>query len=113
MRVDRPWGFFETILEGDGFKVKRIVVNPNQRLSLQSHKHRTEAWTITKGFGCLQVGNHETLVFPGNTRIIYKNEKHRVTADKDGLEFVEVQTGEVLDENDITRYADDYGRAES
>ena len=112
----RPWGSFTIIDEGPGFKVKRIEVNAGNRLSLQSHERREEYWTFVRGTGVFTVGepNGDKLtqihVSAGQQVKIPKRAKHRIEA-LDDLAFIEVQLGDG-DESDITRYEDDYGRAE-
>lgn len=103
----RPWGSFEVLAEGNSYKVKKIIVNPGCRLSLQSHEKRDEIWTIVDGKIAFQ---GETKSIAGNTIIINKGMKHRATnIEKEPLVFIETQIG-ICDEDDITRYEDDYGR---
>ena len=111
-REDRPWGFFEVLHEEAGFKVKRIEVIPGERISLQLHRHRLEHWFVVLGEGLATVGNHERAVSPGASLDIGRNVRHRVENTGSGpLVFIEVQCGEVLDEGDLIRLEDDYGRA--
>ena len=112
MRVEKPWGFFETLYEGDGFKVKSVVVNPSSRLSLQTHKHRSEHWTVVRGVAIFQIGEKKEKVFPDQTRYIAKGEKHRLeNKGNQPLEIIEVQCGKYLGEDDIVRIEDDYNRS--
>lgn len=112
-QVSRPWGSYDSIDEGNGFKVKRIKVKPGQRLSLQYHHHRAEHWvvvrgtaTVTKGKQQLTVNANESLYIPaGETHSLANNTPH-------ALEIIEVQTGDYLAEDDIIRIDDDYGRAD-
>jgi len=111
----RPWGSY-TILDGDDYtthKVKRIEVNPLQRLSLQSHKHRTEYWTVVCGSGRVQLDDESIDVSAGSTVHIKKEQIHRMenTSNSEVLVFIEVQLGTYLGEDDIVRYEDDYNRA--
>lgn len=111
--VERPWGSYETIDGGDytGYKVKKIIVLPHQRLSFQSHNSRCEHWIIVSGIGKLQLGEN---FFPveENTHIyIAKYEKHRIeNTGEEPLIFIETQIGNYLGEDDIIRYEDDYKR---
>lgn len=107
----RPWGFYENVFESDGFKIKHICVFPNKRLSLQSHKQRSEHWVITKGSCKIQVGK-DILVLNENQHIyIPKETLHRIeNIGKDNLHFTETQIGCYLGEDDIVRYEDDFGR---
>ncbi len=107
----RPWGSFHVLDEGQGFKVKRIVVSPGGRLSLQSHKHRGEHWTVVTGVATVTVG--ETVVELGRAQSIdiAQGEKHRLENFHDGeVEVIEVQFGDYLGEDDIIRYDDVYKR---
>lgn len=120
----RPWGHYTELYEDDKCKVKRIVVNPGGRLSLQSHTHREEQWTFISGRGTAEledvwVEDSDLMqipcgVRPGLTWVVYikKGQKHRVRNDSDSepLVFIEIQRGDSFAEEDITRYQDDYGR---
>ncbi len=112
MSDERPWGKWEIIALGDGYKVKRITVMPGERLSLQKHQKRQENWT-TINEGCYMTLNEKTWEMkPGETVIINPGDIHRVE-NKGGedLVFIEVQTGDYLGEDDIERIEDDYNRA--
>lgn len=109
-RDERPWGYYEVLLQETGIQIKRIVVNDMQRLSLQSHRNRDEYWFCTSGHGVVAIDNAETEMYPGATLQILRGEKHRVQALGGQLTFIEVQTGSYLGEDDIVRYHDDYGR---
>ena len=109
--AERPWGGWEVLHVGDGFKVKRIMVKPGQRLSLQSHKHRAEHWTVVKGTALILIGDKEDTVVYNQSKYIDKGQKHRLENRTNAdLEIIEVQCGDYLGEDDITRYNDDYGR---
>ena len=110
-RVQRPWGWFETVCERPGFKLKRIGVLPGQQLSLQRHRHRAEHWVVVTGAGWATVGDRQLELQVGQHIDIAVGETHRL-ANRTGspMEIVEVQFGDVLDENDIERLQDDYGR---
>ena len=107
----RPWGTWEVLAVGEGYIIKRIVVNPHQRLSLQSHNYRSEHWVIVVGNGVATLDNKE-IEAPQNTHIfIQSQQKHRMENRTDTpMVFIEVQAGDTLDEADIIRYQDDYGR---
>lgn len=125
-RTDRPWGHFEILAENRTtapfWKLKKIVVNPNQALSLQSHEHRTEFWFVSKGSGDILNGlkgtywavNPRKLEADGDIKMMVIREKsiHRITAGSEGCEFLEFafSTTHPIDESDITRYEDNYGR---
>ena len=108
----RPWGSYKNIEEVDGkYKVKVITVNMGQKLSLQSHNHRSEHWVIVKGKGKVQVGNEFHILEKNQHIFIPINELHRIENIGDEiLEFTETQIGDYLGEDDIIRYQDDYGR---
>jgi len=111
-REERPWGSFENLLDEQGYKVKKIVVNAGQRLSLQLHRNRMETWHILSGTGEMQVGNSVWTVSSGDRVEIGKLEVHRITNDGDTrLVILELQTGD-CQEGDIIRIEDDFGRAE-
>ncbi|MEI6093315.1 MAG: phosphomannose isomerase type II C-terminal cupin domain [bacterium] len=106
-----PWGEWEVLHQGDGFKVKRIMVKPGQRLSLQSHKHRAEHWTVVKGTAVITVGETKKNVEYNSSVYIEKEQKHRLENSSNlEIEIIEVQCGDYLGEDDIIRYQDDYKR---
>ena len=108
----RPWGSFKNLLDEKGYKVKKIVVNPNKRLSLQLHRHRSEYWHILSGEGIMQVGDYTWTVAAGSHVEIEKLEVHRITNEGDTpLIILELQKGD-CQEDDIIRIEDDYGRIE-
>lgn len=111
MTEERPWGSFTILEDAATHKVKRIVVNSGQRLSLQSHQHRDETWMIINGSGIVTRNDSELRVDAGNIVKISRGVKHRIKNVGQGqLVFIEVQTGEYFGEDDIVRYSDDYGR---
>ena len=110
-RVIRPWGWFETLAEGVGYRVKRLLLEPGMRLSLQRHQHRCEHWVVVGGSGLLSLECEEFVASHGTTLFIPALALHRASAGMAGLVIVEVQRGRYLDEDDIERVADDHGRA--
>lgn len=107
----RPWGAFHVLDEQPGFKVKRIVVTNGGRLSLQSHKHRSEHWTVVNGTATITVGDTVTVKSRGQAVDIPLGAKHRLENLHDGeVEIIEVQFGDYLGEDDIVRYDDAYAR---
>jgi len=111
-REDRPWGHFEVLLDEPDYKVKRLVVEPGRRLSLQLHHHRSEHWHIAAGTGLATVGEQEILVQEGQSIDVPSNAQHRIeNTGESPLAIIEIQRGERLDEDDIVRLQDDYGRA--
>jgi mannose-6-phosphate isomerase len=109
---NRPWGSFHVLDEKPGFKVKRIVVTKGGRLSLQSHKHRAEHWTVVNGTATVTVGTKVTAMTRGQSVDIALDEKHRLENLHDGeVEIIEVQFGDYLGEDDIIRYDDIYNRS--
>ena len=110
-RDTRPWGTWAVTDVGEKHIVKRIMVLPGKILSLQSHHHRDEHWIIVKGEAEVTVGESVTIRKENEAVFIPRETKHRIANKGDApLEFVEVQTGETLSEEDITRYEDAYGR---
>ena len=110
-RVFRPWGYYQSIDEGQRHQVKRIVVKPGERLSLQKHFHRAEHWIVVKGTA--EVTRDDEVRFVHENESIYLpiGSKHRLTnPGKIDLELIEVQTGSYLGEDDIVRFEDVYHR---
>jgi mannose-1-phosphate guanylyltransferase/mannose-6-phosphate isomerase len=111
--VYRPWGSYESLVETERFQVKRIVVNPGQKLSLQMHYHRAEHWVVVKGTAEVVCGEKTLLLGEDESTYIPLGHKHRLA--NPGvipLEIIEVQTGSYLGEDDIVRFEDVYGRGE-
>ena len=110
-RTEKPWGFFEVLLETEFSKVKMLSINSNQMLSMQMHEHRSETWYITQGVATVTVENEILELRPGESIVIDKKEKHRVQNFGDEtLEIIEIQTGTYFGEDDIVRFEDKYGR---
>lgn len=108
----RPWGYYENLAEGDNHKVKRIVVHPGRRLSLQSHGRRAEHWYMVQGRAVVTLDDRGIKLGPGEAVDVGLGVKHRIENTGDGdLVFIEVQTGDYFGEDDIIRYEDDFGRA--
>jgi|GEM_PF-740642 len=108
----RPWGHYVVLEDRERHKVKRIVVNPGQRLSLQLHHRRAEHWMVIEGEGLVTVGDEEILVRAGEAIDIPREAKHRIRNPGDvPCVFIEVQTGDYFGEDDIVRLEDDYGRS--
>ena len=112
LRCLRPWGWYEVLAVGEGYQVKRLRLEPNQRFSLQRHHHRSEQWLVLAGQGVVQLGEDSLTVQPGQLLAVPVTCVHRASAGPEGLEILEVQRGSVLREDDIERLEDDYGRCE-
>ena len=113
-RIFRPWGSYELLVQGEGFQVKRIVVNPGQRLSLQMHHHRAEHWVVVRGTAEVVNGDETMLLTEDQSTYIPIGAKHRLSnPGKYPLELIEVQSGSYLGEDDIVRFEDVYGRSPS
>lgn len=109
--VNRPWGAYTVLEEGDRFKIKRIVVQPGQSLSLQMHYHRSEHWIVVQGAAIVINGDREIFVSANESTYIPAGHKHRLTnPGVVDLILIEVQSGEYLGEDDIVRFEDNYGR---
>jgi mannose-6-phosphate isomerase-like protein (cupin superfamily) len=109
---NRPWGRWEVLDVGDGFAVKRITVNPGAILSLQLHHHREEHWVIVRGTARVTRGSEIFSLARNQAVFIPVETPHRVeNPGTEPLEFVEVQVGDRLDEGDIVRLEDRYGRS--
>ncbi len=109
---ERPWGRFIILDEGDTFRVKRIEVWPEKRLSYQRHSRRAEHWFIVRGTAKVTLNDVEILVSSGQTVDIAVLEAHRVENPDptETLVFIEIQTGDYFGEDDIERLDDDFGR---
>ncbi|MBP7074074.1 MAG: mannose-1-phosphate guanylyltransferase/mannose-6-phosphate isomerase [Rhabdochlamydiaceae bacterium] len=109
--MQRPWGQYSVLETGPRFKVKRIIVNPGQKLSLQKHYHRSEHWVVVTGTARVTVGDEEKLLHENESIYISKSTIHRLeNPGKVPLEMIEVQVGEYTGEDDIVRFEDVYGR---
>lgn len=109
----RPWGHFETLVLGDRFQVKRIVVRPGAALSLQSHHHRAEHWIVVEGTAKVTVDGDTRLVTENQSVYIPLGAVHRMeNPGKVDMALIEVQTGSYLGEDDIIRYEDVYARGQ-
>jgi len=108
---DRPWGSFETVDRGERYRVKRIVVKPGGQLSLQMHYHRAEHWIIVSGAAVVTRDDMRMLVRENEAVYIPIGMRHRIeNPGKTPLCLVEVQVGSYLEEDDIVRLEDRYGR---
>jgi mannose-1-phosphate guanylyltransferase/mannose-6-phosphate isomerase len=112
LKVHRPWGSYQAIDRGARFQVKRIVVKPRGRLSLQMHHHRAEHWIVVRGTARVTIGDEVKTVHENESTYIPIGAKHRLeNPGKIDLELIEVQTGSYLGEDDIIRVEDDYRRS--
>ena len=110
-KVFRPWGYYDSIDADDGFQVKRILVNPGAKLSLQKHEHRAEHWVVVKGIAKVTCGENTFILKENQSTYIPKGEVHRLeNQEGTDLEIIEIQTGDYLGEDDIIRLEDDYQR---
>lgn len=107
----RPWGSYTVLGEGPGFKMKKIAVTPGHQLSLQMHYHRSEHWIVTAGTAKVTIGDKEMMVHENESIFVPQSTKHRLeNPGKITLEIIEVQNGSYLEEDDIVRFDDFYGR---
>jgi len=110
-KVARPWGWYDSVDEGERFKVKRIQVKPGASLSLQMHHHRAEHWIVVKGTAEITNGDQIILLTENQSTYIPQGQTHRLAnPGKTPLEIIEVQSGSYLGEDDIVRFQDTYGR---
>ncbi len=108
----RPWGTWTVLATGDGYAVKEIVVNPGEVLSLQSHEHRSEHWVVLSGEAEVTLGDRTLARTSNQTVYIPAGTRHRIAnVGETPMRFIEVQTGDLLSEDDIHRYEDRYGRS--
>ena len=107
----RPWGSYTILEQGPRYKIKRVVVNPGEKLSLQKHSHRSEHWVVVKGTAKIVIGEKEIFVHENESAYVPKSTLHRLENEgKVPVEIIEVQNGEYLEEDDIIRFSDHYGR---
>ena len=110
-KVARPWGWYDSVDEGERFKVKRIQVKPGASLSLQMHHHRAEHWIVVKGIAEITNGDKVITLNENQSTYIPQGQTHRLAnPGKTPLEIIEVQSGSYLGEDDIVRFEDTYGR---
>lgn len=110
--VYRPWGFYTVLAEGKGFQTKIIHVNVGQKLSVQSHNHRSEHWVVLSGMAKVVLEGKDHILSPGHSVDIPIKAIHSLQNPfEEDLEIIEVQKGDILSEDDIIRYEDMYGRA--
>jgi mannose-1-phosphate guanylyltransferase / mannose-6-phosphate isomerase len=110
-RVHRPWGNYERLDLGERFQVKRIVVKPGGRLSLQKHRRRAEHWVVVRGTARVTIGKKVSTLKENQSVFVPQGSKHRLeNRGKIPLELIEVQTGRYFGEDDIERFEDDYRR---
>ena len=111
MKEDRPWGWYDVIDQGNRYKVKSIEVNPNASLSLQKHLHMAEHWVVVEGTAQIEVDGKAFIIKENESTYIPLGSKHRLSnPGKIPLRIIEVQSGSYLEEDDIERFDDDYGR---
>ncbi len=112
-QIFRPWGNYTSIAEDKNWKVKKILVNPGQSLSLQKHNHRSEHWIVLIGTAKVEIDGKLTILKENSSIYIPHNTKHRLSNPyKNSLVIIEVQSGNYLGEDDIERFEDIYGRIE-
>jgi mannose-1-phosphate guanylyltransferase len=111
LTAHRPWGTYTILEDTPGYKIKRIVVQPGKRLSLQKHFHRSEHWIVVSGTATVTVGDQTQIVRPNESTYIKMGEIHRLTNDgKIPVVLIEAQVGEYTGEDDIVRIEDDFNR---
>jgi mannose-1-phosphate guanylyltransferase/mannose-6-phosphate isomerase len=110
-RTYRPWGFYESLIQGDRFQVKRLMVEPGRKLSLQSHFHRAEHWVVVQGTAQVTRDNENLIVRENESVYLPLGCLHRLeNRGRIPLTLIEVQSGAYLGEDDIVRLEDTYGR---
>lgn len=107
----RPWGSFQVLAEGSGWKIKRLEILPGKRTSLQRHAHRSEYWTLLEGEAIITFGDWVGTAKPGDAFTVPRGVLHRIQATgSTPLVLAEVQVGPRVEEDDIVRVSDDFGR---
>lgn len=113
LTAHRPWGTYTVLEEGPNFKIKRIVVNPGAKLSMQMHKHRSEHWVVVSGVATITNNEIEFTLQENQSTYISKTHRHRLeNKGSKPLAIIEVQCGDYVGEDDIVRFDDQYGRTE-
>jgi mannose-1-phosphate guanylyltransferase / mannose-6-phosphate isomerase len=111
-QVHRPWGSYTVLEEGGPYKIKRVTVKPGEKLSLQLHHHRSEHWVVVRGTAEVELNGETKLLRKGESTYVHAGVLHRLkNPGVIPLEVIEVQLGEYLEEDDIVRFDDQYGRA--
>lgn len=108
-QIERPWGNFRQFTHNNSSTIKIVTVKPNETLSLQSHKNRSEFWHVISGYGTIEIGEIKKNTIVGDEHEIKVGEKHRLSAGPDGVQVLEIASGD-FDEADIIHYEDKYGR---
>jgi mannose-1-phosphate guanylyltransferase/mannose-1-phosphate guanylyltransferase/mannose-6-phosphate isomerase len=110
-KVFRPWGWYEGVDKGERFQVKQLVVKPGQKSSMQIHHHRSEHWVVVKGTAEVTLSGEKRLLSEDESIYIPLGAPHRIyNPGRIPMHFIEVQSGSYLEENDIVRIDDEYGR---
>lgn len=103
-KMKREWGAWEVIKKGKGYKIKTLTILPQKSISMQYHNHRSETWCIVQGFGQMILNEDEFTVFAGDTVVVPKKAVHKITCTSNQpLIAIEVQQGEITEEDDIVR----------
>ena len=111
---ESPWGKWEVLVDSKYCKVKRIIVEPNKRLSYQKHNHREETWFIVKGEATVVLNDKTQTLYSGESIFIPKQAAHRAgNFSNEDLIFIEIQRGDYFGEDDIIRLQDDFGREDT
>jgi len=108
--IEKPWGRFERFTLNEQSTVKLIFVKKGEALSLQTHEHRSEFWKIVKGSPTVEIGETIVEAFPGDEFMVREKEPHRISANDEDVEILEISIGD-FNEEDIIRIEDKYGRA--
>jgi len=109
--VEKPWGSYTVLEKGNGYKIKRVVLNPKAKLSLQLHRRRSEHWVVVSGVAKVTKENETYLVHTNESTYIPIDTKHRLENPGEvPLQIIEVQNGDYVEEDDIERFDDVYGR---
>ncbi|MSP78829.1 MAG: cupin domain-containing protein [Dehalococcoidia bacterium] len=108
----RPWGFYQVLTHGKDYQVKLLVVMPGECTSLQTHAHRSEFWVVVQGMARITRGAETRMMGQNETVMIPNGMRHRIEVDPGAgeVQIIEVLTGSIIDENDIVRLQDRYGR---
>ena len=101
--INKPWGYYKVLDSQEGFQIKKIFVNPQSKLSLQSHEHRAENWIVAFGIATVQIDSKKITMESGNSIFVPKMSKHRLENNTNNdLMIIEIQIGDYLGEDDIS-----------
>tara|TARA_Y100001934_G_C12366075_1_gene783523 strand:+ start:98 stop:436 length:339 start_codon:yes stop_codon:yes gene_type:complete len=111
MKFLKPWGYYQVLFTGPAYQVKQLHIDTGHKISLQSHQHRDEHWIVIDGEASIAINGRNEIMKPKEHILINKGDIHRISNSSEGpLIIIEIQFGKIIDEDDIIRLEDMYGR---